>query len=226
MQPKRARVALVALVVAACGGGGGGSEGPSSAVGTAITSGAGPTQVALGSAAGLSFSDFGYWNTPTGPANFYASGILTPAAQLPPTGADITAAYNGTYAETHTAYNSFGTMEPAGSDTGGIQINADFGARTFAVTFTSGFVYRMLGVNESLGANGRGSINSNGSYSVTASNLSNAFPASVTVNGAFYGPSNPSQAPLETAGTFSGRIGTRPDGTVTGFLTGSFGAHR
>jgi hypothetical protein len=232
MQPKRGTVALLALTVVACGGGGSGGGVPAGVSTTGTTA---PAQVSLGASSGLSYADFGYWNTPTGPANYYASGPLTAAAQLPPTGANITATYNGVYAESHTVYKNEGALEPAGSDTGGIQLSANFGTGNVSLIFTSGFLLEMFGINQAPNGprfpNAQGSIGSTGGYTLSASNYSNLDPAFLGMNGAFYGPSSPSQAPLETAGTFSGRLGnilsvTQTGTPVYGSITGSFGAHR
>jgi hypothetical protein len=224
MQPKWGVVALAALTLAACGGGGGG--GGSVPAGVATTGTTAPVQVSLGAAAGLSYADFGYWNTPTGPANYYVSGMQTPATQLPPTGANITATYNGTYAETHTAYLTVGPppgggpqvliQNPAGSGTGGIQINADFGARTVEVLPTSGLLSAVQFVPAI------GSIANTGTYSALSFDPSPIGYVNITFNGAFYGPSTPSQAPRETAGTFNGTFGEAGSGSIVG----SFGAHR
>jgi hypothetical protein len=139
---------------------------------------------------------------------------------LPPSGANVTATYNGSYAETHTVYGAMGIPEPAGSDTGGVEINANFGASTVSIFFTSGFLHQVFGG----GAEPLGSITSNGGYSAELSTFSNAFPAGLRIIGAFYGPSTPLQAPLETAGTFSGTLGSTL--SSTGTINGSFGAHR
>lgn len=230
MQPKWGAVTLL-VCVAACGGGGGGGGGGGSgsssvSVGAATTTAPTNAQVSLGAAAGLSYADFGYWNTPEGEANFYASGTPTPASQLPPSGANIAATYDGVYAESHTAYGAAGIPEPAGSDTGAVQINANFGTQSVSMSFTSGWLRQHAVATTVPG----GSITSNGLYAVNASDFSSLIPIIIHVNGAFYGPSLPSQAPPETVGTFSGTIGSAGNlnGTITsaGTITGSFGAHR
>jgi hypothetical protein len=172
------------------------------------------TQQSFAATAGLSFSDFGYWNTPQGASNFYANGTVTPMAQLPPPQANITASYNGTYVGANVAGTFAMAPLAAGTFTGALRLDANFGTDTIASAFTTG----ILSGSTSLGS--PGTINPNGTYAIpNNSNLSAGGSVHFSMSGAFYGPSTPTQAPPETAGTLAGMIGTAS-------FTGSFGAHR
>jgi hypothetical protein len=170
------------------------------------------TQQSFGSAAGLTFTDFGYWNTPSGPANFFVTGTPTPVAQLPPLGANVSATYNGLYVESHSAGMLGDQQLSPGVDTGAMSVTANFGQRTLTSAFTSG----ILGAASSFLP---APINADGTYSVFNGNGSSLAKIQFTASGRFYGPSAPTQAPPETAGTLSGTIGSAN-------MTGTFGAHR
>jgi hypothetical protein len=219
MQPKWATVALGALTVAACGGGGGSSG--SAPAGVSTTGTTASPQVSLGASAGLSYADFGYWNTATGPANYYASGLLTPATQLPPAGANLAATYTGNYVETHTAYYEESVQHPAGSSVGQVQLTANFGLSSISMRFSNP---PLSGIDAGLfPLTGSSTVINGGTFAGIATNNTIIFPIQLTVVGAFYGPSNSSQAPPETAGTFSdNHFGSDRNGIITG----SFGAHR
>ncbi|MGH7090178.1 MAG: hypothetical protein ACREFQ_14880, partial [Stellaceae bacterium] len=162
---------------------------------------------------GLSFSDFGEWLNRAS-NNFYAGGIPTPVAQLPSPGANITATYNGGYLEAHDNGTFAGMPLSSGTDSGGVSVTANFGPHTVSTQFTSGIL-----APSSSASSAPGTIGPDGSYSVFASNFSNFAPIQIRMKGGFFGPSDPSQAPPETGGTFTGTLGTAG-------MSGSYGAHR